>query len=144
MITASTVNVKTMADDTLRLVIDIEPRHAQEAFALFGVRGRPVVIARLTNEVAQKAIAAEAEPKPKGGLIAKWLGMRCAEPEFREWLISEFGCAFPVLTEQEAAELVRRLCHVKSRAELDNNAEAATWFHEHIRVPYAEYVRGAA
>lgn len=52
IIAGATVQAKTMADDTLRLTIDIEPRHAQAAFAAFGSRGTPIAIARLTKEAA--------------------------------------------------------------------------------------------
>jgi hypothetical protein len=52
IIMASTVSTKTMADDTLRLTIDIDPRYANEAFALYGRRGTPVALARITQEAA--------------------------------------------------------------------------------------------
>lgn len=52
VVSGSTAAVKTMADNTLRITIDIEPRHAQAAFAMFGMRGTPVAVARLTPEAA--------------------------------------------------------------------------------------------
>lgn len=60
-VTGTTAAVKTMADDTLRITIDIEPRHAQAAFAMFGMRGTPVAVARLTPEAA----VAESQPNPE-------------------------------------------------------------------------------
>lgn len=36
LVEASSVTVKTMADGTLRLSVDIEPRYARVAFGLFG------------------------------------------------------------------------------------------------------------
>lgn len=71
VIAASSVNVKTMADDTLRLTVDIEPRHAQEAFAMFGSRGTPLALARLTQSAAGEAMAkdTESEARPGGQMM---------------------------------------------------------------------------
>ncbi len=60
MIVAATVNCKTMADDTLRLTVDIEPNDAQQAFKMFGKRGSTVAIARLTDEAAKADMQAKA------------------------------------------------------------------------------------
>lgn len=142
-ILASTVKVSTMADDTLRLTIDIEPRYAQEAFALFGQRGMPCVIARLTQEAATAAQQAEtvaanadvpaADEKPKGGDLAKLAGQFCAQEKFQAWMCVE--------TAEAAAKLVREICIVDSRAELDHNEMAAERFHTQIRKPYADWLR---
>lgn len=59
-IVAATVNCKTMADDTLRLTVDIEPDDAQQAFQMFGKRGSTVAIARLTDEAAKADMQAKA------------------------------------------------------------------------------------
>lgn len=138
MIQASTVKISTMADDTLRLVIDIEPRHAQEAFALFGQRGMPCVIARLTQEAATAAQQAEtvagnadvpaADEKPKGGDLARLAGMLCANPQFRIWLDLDDA--------ESAAEFIRVECGISSRAELDHNEAAAQAFHRNVRLPF--------
>ena len=149
MIEAATVKISTMADDTLRIVLDISPQHAQEAFALFGVRGSPVVIARLTQEAATATARAEqvaghtsdrvVEEKPKGGDLARLAGQFCANPRFREWLY-EIGYDRDV-TADEAAEAIRVTCDINSRAELDHRSDAAEAFHESIRRPFAEWCR---
>lgn len=133
MITASTVKVSTMADDTLRLVLDIEPRHAQEAFALFGARGSPVVVARLTNEAAQEA----SQDKPKGGDLARLAAMWCRMPAFQNWVYD--GEAVP--TEDNARSYILDVCDIKSRAELDNDELAAEAFHRRIRLPFREWCK---
>jgi len=48
----ATVRAQTMADDTLRLTVDVEPRHAQEAFRMFGQRGVHGAMARLNLDPA--------------------------------------------------------------------------------------------
>jgi hypothetical protein len=49
---------QTMADGALRMVIDIEPRDAQTAFALFHEPGASGAIVRITDEAAQEALQA--------------------------------------------------------------------------------------
>lgn len=144
MIAASTVSVKTMADNTLRLTIDIEPNDAQHAFALFGVRGSPVVIARLTQEAAAAAQQAEtvaahvdvpaSDEKPKGGDLAKLAGMLCVNPKFQEWA--------EVSDANGAARWIRMACGIESRAELDHDAEAAAKFHRDVRLPFLAWQEG--
>ena len=123
-----------MADDTLRLVIDIEPSHAQEAFSLFGQHGSPVVIARLTQEAALQD-AQQQTGKPKGGPLAKLAGQWCADPFFRHW--------YGAKDADEAAHMMRIECHVDSRAELDHDEFAAQLFHRHIREPFRLHCREA-
>lgn len=134
VITASTVKVSTMSDDTLRLVIDIEPMHAQEAFALFGQRGSPVVIARLTQEAALQDAQQQTE-KPKGGPLAKLAGQWCADPFFREW--------YGATDAEHAANMMRKECDIDSRAELDHDEFAAEVFHKHIREPFRLHCKDA-
>jgi len=74
MIVAATVNCKTMADDTLRLTVDIEPNDAQQAFQLFGKRGATVAIARLTDESAKSDMQKKAaSSKGPYGKLAHYL-----------------------------------------------------------------------
>ena len=50
VIAATTVRCQTMADGTLRLVLDIDPGSAVAAFGLFGVPGRAVAMAALKSD----------------------------------------------------------------------------------------------
>lgn len=72
------------------------------------------------------------QEKLKGGplsiLAARW----CQDPVFREW----FDCP----TEETAAERIRVLCDVTSRANIDHTAEAGEKFQRHIRGPYMKYL----
>lgn len=142
---ASSVGVKTMADGTLRLSVDIEPANAQAAFRLFGAPGTPLALARLKT----KAEAAKEPEPPKGGAWSQWLAMRCGEPEFAAWLrdldvrhtrvIDQRIAAGSLSEEESAAVLARRICEVQSRAEIDNDPEAAQRFQERIRGPWAKH-----
>jgi hypothetical protein len=78
----------------------------------------------------------------KGGPLARLAGMWCAEPLFQTWLFKTF-CAKGVTHEGEETEmasaLIRSICGIESRAELDNNAQAREHFDTLIRIPYAAY-----
>jgi hypothetical protein len=72
-------------------------------------------------------------PKEKGKLDwrdvqpAAQAGIRCAEPRFRDYLAVEHG--IDTKTAQEAAEAVRNLCGVNSRAQLGVNHKARALWH---------------
>jgi hypothetical protein len=83
-------------------------------------------LARLAGDTTAKADL-------KGGALAKLAGRWCQSPEFREWA--------DVADADEAAEYIRAMCGVESRAELDHNPEAAAAFHKYIRQPYADWLQ---
>ena len=139
-ISAAAMTVRTMADGSLRITVEVEPQDAQQAFALFGKPGAPMALAALAVGHA----AAQEPEKPKGGQRAQWCAIRCQEPEFQQWL----RVNFPVSAHEAegtgrwgsdaAAWIVRNVCEVVSRAELDTDPEAARLFDELIRRPWME------
>jgi len=136
----ASATVRTLVDGSLKISIDIEPRHAQAAFALFGAPGTPVALARITNEAAvEQDRAAQREPeKPKGGVLAKEAAMLCELPTFREFCEEQDA--------DGAADWIRFTCNVASRADLDNSESAAALFKSKVRGPYMKWMqsRGAA
>ncbi len=136
-IPASSVNLKTMADGTLRISFDIEPIHAQDAFKLFAAPGTQAAIAALK---AGTYVEQQATPeKPKGGELARLAGIWCNEPKFWRWIRIADGA--DVDNDMQAAAWLREVCEVESRAELDNEDRAAMRFQELIRLPYMDYLR---
>ena len=144
VIEASSTACKTMADGTLRITVDVEPRHAQAAFTLVGSPGVPMALARLQAPAPEPA----PEPEPerlKGGMAAKWLAMRCADPDFQAWLYSAYRTAWAMnasskqTTEQHAASVIRAVCSVESRAEIDNDPAANERFQRLIRGPWQKF-----
>jgi hypothetical protein len=142
-IEASTVRIATMADSTLRLTLDIEPRFAQSAFVLFGMAGTPVALAALQVATSEPALKPE-----KGGELAKWCAIRCQEPEFQQWLNDEFRLTarlykgqFMAL-EEVAAEMIRSILGIESRAEIDTDPDVREAFNSLIRKRYM--ARGTA
>jgi hypothetical protein len=142
VIEGASVSARTMADGTLRLSIDIEPRNAQAAFVLFGAPGRAVALAALKDGSA--AITSESasevkEKQQKGGEWAKLAGMWCTDLDFREWANSLY--TQKIHNDIEAAELIRDECGIKSRVELDHDAGALRRFNERIRHPFMKWMQ---
>ena len=130
-IEASSVGVKTMADGTLRITVDIEPRHSQDAFKLFGSPGTPMALAALKTGADTKP---EPEPEaPKGGPIAKLAGMWCKDPRFWEWIGAD--------DEKQAAYWVQQMCGITSRAYLDSNEAVAEVFDREVRLPFMAWLK---
>lgn len=139
--------IKTMADGSMRISIEIEPRHARDAFMLFGTPGTPVALARITPEAATAESRREqAAPRQVGGALCKLAGMWCNDPEFHAFLTHTMKWAKsytePVTTEV-AANIIRETCGVASRADLDHSAEAAELFHQNFRIPFQKWNQGA-
>lgn len=136
-IPASSVNLKTMADGTLRISFDIEPIHAQDAFKLFAAPGTQAAIAALK---AGTYLEQQPTPeKPKGGELARLAGIWCNEPKFWRWIYTADGSE--VDSDMQAAAWIRGICDVESRADLDHNNEAGEYFHQAIRLPYMDYLK---
>lgn len=84
----------------------------------------------------------------KGGELSKLAGKWCERMEFRDWLALAHKDEYKKVRElwhmtrtsvsslDVAAEVVRQICGVKSRAALDHNPAAARIFDEQIRKPY--------
>lgn len=143
VIEGASVSARTMADGTLRLSIDIEPRNAQAAFALFGAPGRAVALAALKDGSAAitSESATEVKEPPKGGEWAKLAGMWCADPDFWAFLNQQFPGDDPVTTPEHAAMSVRVHSGVRSRADLDHSREALELFNLYIRHPFMKWMQ---
>jgi hypothetical protein len=138
VIEAASAGVKDMADGSLRITFEFEPRHAAEAFALFGPRGRAVAVAALKDG---SAAVKEPEPeKPKGGEWAKLAGIWCADPDFCTWLQQNHKMG-PIQTAEDASKAMRQLCGITSRVELDHDELALRRFNQTIRHPFMKWMQ---
>lgn len=130
---------KELVDGTLRVQIDVDPEHRKDFLRLFSEIDMRVAIAPL------KADAKPAHDGPKGGELARLAGIFCSDNDFRLWLSVQAGKESLALANgiedpaERAAVVLRDICCVRSRAELDHNALAAELFHERIRKPWAQY-----
>ena len=135
---------RTMSDGSLRIEVEIEPKDAQAAFLLFGRPGAPMALAALKEGYAAASDEPEErEPeKPKGGVLSQWAATRCAEQSFQEWMAREFagkwkdGWNAPA---ERCAYVIRAICQIRSRAELDHNEYSANIFREQIMTPWQKH-----
>lgn len=132
-IAASSARCKTLADGTLQLTVNIELNDAIAAFGLFGSPGVPMALAAL--KVGHAAKSDEPADKPKGGTLAQSAGIICNEPEFQRFALAQGH----VESADGAAGLIRAVCYVASRAELDHDAKAATRYGR-LMEKYREYL----
>ena len=77
--------------------------------------------------------------KPKGGPLAKLAGMWCAEQDFIDWLDDRYIQGLGMHQGWDPAKVIRHVCKIESRAELDHNPEARKLFDLHFRIPYQRH-----
>ncbi len=66
----------------------------------------------------------------------------CKMPEFQRWVYEcewAHGCDEP--SEQNAKDVILMICGVRSRKDLDTNADAAADFRNRIRIPFMQWMR---
>lgn len=138
-IAGASAGVRDMADGSLRITIEFEPKDAKAAFELFGSRGTPMAVAALKvgYAAAQEAEPPKAPRKDQRGPLCKEACDLCAMPAFREWIAS--GLVEP--TEAAAKSLLCEMCSIESRKDLDSNPAAAQRFIERVRVPFMRHQR---
>lgn len=138
----------TLADGTVRVKLDFEPQDAALAFALMGMPGSPVAVARLATENTGTTYTRKPANQSQGKPLAQLAGMWCASMEFHDWLAEERAPIWHRVNQlnqgwsddELAAECVRMICGVKSRADLDGNPDAAQKFLSQIRLPYLRHM----
>lgn len=115
-----------------QVVVEIPIEEAGQFTALFGTPNPAtetwVAMARLNPEAAkQEALALPPERRKFSNLPpATQAGIRCSERAF--WRFLNERKAYEIHSQDDAAEAVRELCEVKSRAEL-NTTEAGSHWH---------------
>ena len=141
-------SMKELVDGTIRVQIDIDPKHNADFHALFPRIDMPVALAPLVANFEQIKPARGVEPtvdtpdKPKGGELAKWAGILSNDPVFWEWANETDGNDYsPIIGTIDAARYIREQCCVESRAELDHNPEAAKIF-RHMMGEFDDWKNG--
>ena len=141
-IEAVTAGIKDLADGTLRVSFDIEPRYAQEAYALFGSRGSSVAIAALTQQATTALAQAEAvQNAPALTGLALLAVQWCKEPKFWEWLNTKCGDVTALTNENDVKLYILAICGIDSRKELNTSKLAERRFNRFIREPYMEWLK---
>lgn len=82
--------------------------------------------------------------RTKGGELSRLAGIWCGDEKFQKWMFARF-CAEGVThvgeEADQAAALVRSICGVESRAQLDHDPDARSRFDNTIRIPYSQYLK---
>ena len=121
-----------------QMVIEFDISHGEEIVQMFGTpkpaTGIPVAVAHLSPE-RKEAAKPDADPAPASGErkrhfsempLSQQSALACERPDFVKFLRKEMRVGFDVITcEEDAANVVRDLCHVESRSEFDTDPEAA-------------------
>lgn len=141
-----------MSDGSLRIEVEVHPTDAQAAFAMFGKPGAPMALAALVVGHAQAGRDAPTpEPAPKeqepaapkaDHALSKWAALRCQDPHFREWLVGMTDLVMrpdEKLTAEYAADVMREICRVASRAEFDTDPAAAERFMARVMRPWQRH-----
>ena len=152
----STVRCSTLADGTLRAVMDFEPKDAQAAFALFGSPGRGVAVAALKD--ARAALLAPPAPPPptEAPKPARRPRERTAEqiaqaaerwhtkgPLERAAIelcnVSDFQEFFGVANPTQAGRCIKEMCGIETRSVLDSDPIAGSAFRDLVLEPYRNF-----
>jgi len=113
--------MKELVDGTIRVQIDIDPMYRAQFLKLFPSIDMPIALAPLMIEPTPEAKPAFAQVSHK-----QVAAMLCKDSEFWEFWGEQKG-ASPE-TEDDAAISLRDWLGVKSRADIDTNAQAAEKF----------------
>ena len=105
-----------------------------------GLKGQRFIM--MLVKVEDDETALPKEEREVGGPLSNLAGRWCRDNEFLEWFGAQDD-AFVEMTEQVAADKIRTMCGVKSRAEIDHNPQAKSIFDDKIRRPYNQYLNNA-
>lgn len=140
VIEASSGTYRSRVDGTIVLSVEIEPRFRAEALTLFGMPGTPMALAALR-------IAKPKLEKVEGGGIGHWCWQAvatCREQTFWEWIRFASLQGKAPSNEAEAAEIVKHVCGIETRSELDTNLKARETFQCKFLTPYKDWLRSDA
>lgn len=140
--------IRELADGTIRVQIDVDPQFRREFLALFPEINMPIAIAPL-----QRDFDNEEKARAKGGELAKLAGRLCQNRDFQSYLAGKHGVTWveasnklcnggyqdhAELSEAIAAESLRQILGIRSRAEIDSSDEASYVF-QNIRKAFLEF-----
>lgn len=148
--------MQVMAKGVMRLFVDVQPgKDAALAFAAFGKPDTLMALAALKPEHLRQREAEKQQRLEARGLRPAYLAVQwCRDMDFRIWLwdapeladsraavrsagISAGEATLPL--EEFAALVLCHACGIKSRRELDTDADARSRFDRNVRRPYLEW-----
>lgn len=82
----------------------------------------------------------EKKEELKGGPLSELAGRWCNDPKFWEWINTQAGIEWTVCSADDARTFIVELCAIESRRHLDRLPAAARIFHDHVRLPYSNWL----
>ncbi len=113
--------MKELVDGTIRVQVDIDPQCREDFLRLFPHIDTRIALAPLRSEHEQQ--------QQEVGALCKLACIWCKDSDFRQWLYAEHGGGHEFADNEEtAAGLLKTLCGVESRKEIDTDHEAKAIF----------------
>lgn len=133
--------MKEMADGTIRVQIDIDPRCRSDFLTLFPNIDMPVAIAPLVPDFERGMVEEKPESEHKERASGLWMlaVQWCKESEFWKWL-EETEAGYLVRCEDDATVALKEICGIDSRRELNTDKAAIAAFNQCIRGPYMAWM----
>lgn len=105
---------------------DLEPFRGQDRSGRNARTGKRYTLMLIEINDQEEHMQADETPKPRK--LSSIAGALCNDEGFRAWAERTYGDACP--DAEAAAQLIRSVCGIESRARLDTNPEAARVFRE--------------
>lgn len=125
ILAGAVAGLRLLADGTVRVSLDFEPKDRNAAMSLLGEPGAMIACARLRDGTDAKLEHAD----PRGPLCMEAIGL-CNNPMFQRFIGHEKGSGYDrPPTPEGAKDFILAACGgLHSRKELDSNEEAARCF----------------
>lgn len=105
---------------------DLEIYRGQDRSGRNARTGKRYTLMLIELNDQEEHVQTDETPKPRK--LSQIAGAMCNDPNFRAWAASKYGDEIP--NADAAAEMVRAMCGIDSRRDLDTNDGAATVFRE--------------
>jgi hypothetical protein len=129
--------IKELVDGTIRVQIDIDRQYNAKFHELFPSIDTPIALAPLATNFERLP---QKHEKPQVGPLCKLAGIWSKDEHFQLWLSGKHGGE--LFGEKEAAQWIRDVCDVESRSEIDGDDQAELNFHNRIRIPFGNWMKG--
>jgi hypothetical protein len=142
VLSGAAMTLRTLADGTVRVTVDFEPKDRKACMEMMGEPGQPIAVTAL------KAGHAAASPGPSPsfrdlGAICREAIDLCKNPAFHGYVEAVTRKPLHSVGEVEAKAFIVNQCSVTSRKELDTAEGARDLFIGHIRTPFQAWLRKA-
>jgi hypothetical protein len=134
-LSGAAMSLRTMADGTVRVTIDFEPKDRKAVMEMLGSPGQPCAVVALEHGHAAAGNKAPAATYRDFGPICREAIDLCGNGQFQEYAVRSYRGSVPP-SEKVAKQFILTQCNVDSRKDLDTAEGARDLFIEHVRKPF--------